>query len=66
MRRWSRSEAHVAAGSNLRRAEAYFSRLHDDLRDKAADTTKDGYSVCSAEMVLEAIQRLRFEPDGEQ
>jgi hypothetical protein len=50
----------------LRRAEAYFTRLLEEIREAAAITAKTGYTVRTAEMAVEAVQRLRHELAQEQ
>jgi hypothetical protein len=49
-----------------RRAEAYFTRLLHEIRAKAASTVKTGYTVRTAEIVVESIQKLRYELAREQ
>lgn len=60
------AERFAQVDAELVRAEAYFTRLRDEMRDKAADTAKNEYNVRTAEMVIEAIKRLRFELAQEQ
>lgn len=59
-------ERYAEVDDELRRAKAYFERLRDELRDKAASTNKTGHTILVTEGVIGQIQSLRFELKREQ